>query len=219
MGNIVNRHAERGVVTRKQIIMWLKRLGEVYEENRELLTQLDADIGDADHGINMERGFKKVAAKLPELETRDIALIASVGGASGPLYGSFFIKAAEGAAGREFLDMPSLAVILRNGVEGLKARGKAQPGDKTMVDALEPAARALEGKAGESGAPGELLRSAASAAERGMKATVPLVAKKGRASYLGERSAGHQDPGATSAYLMIEALACAVCRFENGIPD
>jgi dihydroxyacetone kinase-like protein len=208
------------VITREQIILWLKRLKEVYEQNREYLTQLDAAIGDADHGINMDRGFKKVAVKLPELVNRDIgsilretgmALIASVGGASGPLYGTFFIKAGEGAAGRESLDAPAFAAMLRSGVEALKARGKARPGDKTMIDALEPAIRALEDEADEGRTPGEILRSAVRAAGQGMKATIPLVAKKGRASYLGERSAGHQDPGATSAYLMLEALCDTVC--------
>jgi dihydroxyacetone kinase-like protein len=208
------------VITREQIILWLKRLKEVYEGNRDLLTQLDAAIGDADHGINMDRGFKKVAAKLSELENRDIgsilretgmALIASVGGASGPLYGTFFIKAAEDSAGRESLDVAAFASILRSGVEALKARGKAQPGDKTMIDALEPAIRALENGAGEDGTQCEIFRSTVRAAERGMKSTIPLVAKKGRASYLGERSAGHQDPGATSSYLMIKALCDAVC--------
>jgi dihydroxyacetone kinase-like protein len=207
------------VITREQIILWLKRLKEVYEQNRELLTQLDAAIGDADHGINMDRGFKKVAVKLPELENRDIgsilretgmALIASVGGASGPLYGTFFIKAAEGAAGRESIDVPAFAALLRSGIDALKARGKAQPGDKTMIDALEPAVRVLEKEAGEEKGQKEVFRAAVRAAEQGMKKTIPLVAKKGRASYLGERSAGHQDPGATSSYLMIEALGDAV---------
>jgi dihydroxyacetone kinase-like protein len=207
------------VITRKQVLLWLKRLQEVYDEQREQLTQLDAAIGDADHGINMDRGFKKVAEKLPGLENRDIggilreagmALIASVGGASGPLYGTFFMKAAEGAAGRDTLDARAFAVLMRSGVEALKARGKAQEGDKTMIDALEPAARALEDAAGKGGNPDECIRSAVRAAEGGMKATVPLVARRGRASYLGERSAGHQDPGATSSYLMIKALGDVV---------
>ncbi len=208
------------MITREKILIWLKRLVAIYGENRELLTQLDAAIGDADHGINMDRGFRKVAEKLPGFENRDIgwilretgmALIATVGGASGPLYGTFFVKAAEGAAGRDSLDARALAAIFKNGVEALKARGKAQSGDKTMIDALEPAARALEVAAEQGVSPGECLRSAARAAEEGMKATVPLVAKRGRASYLGERSAGHQDPGATSSYLMVQALVDAVC--------
>ena len=214
---------ERGevkmVITRKQVLLWLKRLQEVYDEHREQLTQLDAAIGDADHGINMDRGFRKVAEKLPGLENRDIggilreagmALIASVGGASGPLYGTFFMKAAEWAAGRDILDARAFAVIMRNGVEALKSRGKAQEGDKTMIDALEPAVRALEDVAGKGGSPAECLRSAVRAAEAGMKATIPLVARRGRASYLGERSAGHQDPGATSSSLMIKALGDVV---------
>jgi dihydroxyacetone kinase-like protein len=207
------------VITREQVLLWLRRLSDVYGKNRELLTELDAAIGDADHGINMDRGFRKVAEKLPGLENRDIggilretgmALIASVGGASGPLYGTFFMKAAEGAAGKDALDERTFAGIFKSGVEALKARGKAQPGDKTMIDALEPAARVLENEAGRGGNAGECLGSAARAAEEGMKATVHLVAKKGRASYLGDRSAGHQDPGATSSFLMIEALRDAV---------
>jgi phosphoenolpyruvate---glycerone phosphotransferase subunit DhaL len=202
-------------ITREHILLWLKRLVKTYEENRERLTQLDAAVGDADHGINMDRGFRKVSEKLPGLENRDIGgilretgmtLIASVGGASGPLYGTFFIKASEGAAGRDSLDARTFAAIVKNGVEALKARGKAQRGDKTMVDALEPAARSLEDEADKGGSPAECLRSAVRSAEEGMKATVPLAAKRGRASYLGERSVGHQDPGATSSYLMIKAL-------------
>jgi dihydroxyacetone kinase-like protein len=206
-------------ITAEQILLWLKLLEKTYGENRELLTQLDAAIGDADHGINMDRGFRKVAEKLPGLGSSDIggilratgmALIASVGGASGPLYGTFFIKAAEAAAGRDSLDARAFASIMKSGVDALKARGKAQRGDKTMIDALEPAVRALENAADAGGTPAECLRAAAIAAEEGMKATVPLTAKKGRASYLGERSAGHQDPGATSSYLMIKALGDAV---------
>jgi dihydroxyacetone kinase-like protein len=221
------------------ITRWMERAGELMEENREQLTRLDAALGDADHGINMSRGFRKVRAVLSEgghgdaaglLKAVAMALMSSVGGAAGPLYGTFFLKAADavpaGSAGED--DSPQkgpppppegspargggaptpgeLAALLQAGLEGVVQRGRARPGDKTMVDALHPAAAALERAAGEEKPLAVALAEAEEAARRGMEQTVPMTARKGRASYLGERSAGHQDPGATSSWLLVKAL-------------
>jgi dihydroxyacetone kinase-like protein len=184
-------------------------------ENRERLTSLDAALGDADHGINMERGFKNVQALLETQPKGDIAsllkqvaltLISSVGGASGPLYGSFFLKASEAVSGLESLQTADLASLFEAGLKGVMERGRAQAGDKTMVDALLPAAQALR-EASEKGL--DCITAAKKASEQalhGAEHTIPLVARKGRASYLGERSRGHQDPGATSSSLIVAAL-------------
>ena len=210
---------ECDMVTRDQIVEWLHTTGNVMEENKEFLTQLDAAIGDAEHGINMERGFKKVVSQLPAVEDKDIgsilksagmALISSVGGASGPLYGTLFMRAGMVASGKQELNTADMAAVLKAGLSGLIERGKAQLGDKTMVDALVPAVEAFSRAAQEGANMAEALRQATVAAEQGMKDTIPLVAKKGRASYLGERSIGHQDPGATSLYLILKALHDAV---------
>lgn len=194
---------------------WLDALARVYAENRQQLTDLDAAIGDADHGINMERGFTAVKAELPA-DAADIqailqavagVLIRRVGGASGPLYGTFFLRAAAACAGKSELDAAAVVAMFQAGVDGIAQRGKAAPGDKTMLDALAPAVGAMR-KASEDG--GELagvLDAGTAAAEAGMLATIPIQARKGRASYLGPRSMGHQDPGATSAWLLLKAAA------------
>lgn len=201
-------------------MLWLQLTAAVMEEQRNFLTELDAAIGDADHGINMDRGFKKVMEKLPAVEQKDIgsilretalALISSVGGASGPLYGTFFMKAGAVAAGREQLNDGELSCLLRAGVEAVIERGRAKVGDKTMVDALVPAIDTLEGALEEGMDIKEALKRAVASAQREMKNTIPMIAKKGRASYMGERSIGHQDPGATSAWLLLKALFDAVC--------
>jgi dihydroxyacetone kinase-like protein len=197
-------------------------------ENRETLTELDAAIGDGDHGINMDRGMRAVLAKLDgpggaavatapmrddvgaSLKTVGMTLVSTVGGAAGPLYGTFFLDMGKRVAGESALGVAQWAAALDAGVRGVQARGKAEPGDKTMVDALVPAVQALNAAAASGLSLGEALRQAALAAEQGMKATVPLVARKGRASYLGERSAGHRDPGATSAWLLIRAAVEAL---------
>jgi phosphoenolpyruvate---glycerone phosphotransferase subunit DhaL len=203
-------------ITREQVLDWLRLTGKVLEENREYLTQLDAAIGDADHGINMERGFKKVVSQLPELAQKDLgeifkgtgmALISSAGGASGPLYGTFFMRAAGVVAGKQEMSLADLAAVWQAGLSGVVERGRAQPGDKTMVDALTPGVEVLVKASQDYAGLAESLQLAVDAVEQGMKATIPLQAKKGRASYLGERSIGHQDPGATSSYLMIKALS------------
>lgn len=202
-------------VTREQIVRWLRRTAQVLEENRDYLTQLDAAIGDADHGINMDRGFKRVLSQLPTVEDKDIgsilkttgmALLASVGGAGGPLYGTLFMRAGMAVSSKQELTPQDMVTLLQAAVDGVVQRGKAQPGDKTMVDALLPALEAFR-QAVEAGDDIKAaLEKAVAAAEKGMKDTIPMLAKKGRASYLGERSIGHQDPGATSSYLILKAL-------------
>ena len=202
-------------VTKQQIINWLQTVAKTISENKDYLTELDAAIGDADHGINLDRGFQKVAPQLPKLETKDIGtilktvsmtLISSVGGASGPLYGTFFLRASTIAMGKEELTPTELVDLLQAGVAGVVGRGKANLGDKTMVDTLSPAVKTFAELVAKGNTTLEALKQAVQAAETGMKQTIPLVAKKGRASYLGERSAGHQDPGATSSFLILQAL-------------
>jgi phosphoenolpyruvate---glycerone phosphotransferase subunit DhaL len=198
---------------------WLELLATRVSEQAGELTRLDAAIGDADHGTNMDRGFKAVRQKALSQPDADpaalfkqtgMALIGSVGGAGGPLYGTLFLRMAQSAAGKEGLTVEDLRDLLRAGLEGVVQRGKAAPGDKTMVDALTPAVEAMDAavEAGRDGA--EALGEAATAAERGAEDTIPMVARKGRASYLGERSAGHKDPGATSSALLVRTLAESV---------
>lgn len=203
-------------VLRNNVIAWLQAFADAIAENKAYLTQLDSDIGDGDHGTNMDRGFQAVRAKLPELADKDIGsilkttgmtLVSTVGGASGPLYGTFFLQAGSSAAGKLELSLADWIAVLQAGVDGVIMRGKANLGDKTMVDALVPALQALKDAAAESSDFVASLQASADACEQGMMATTPLVARKGRASYLGERSAGHQDPGATSSHLLLRAAA------------
>ncbi len=203
-------------ITRDDVINWLNECGRVIAENKDYLTQLDSAIGDADHGANMDRGFKAALAKLPSVADKDIGtlfksvgmtLVQTVGGAGGPLYGTFFMQAGTSSANKMELTAADWAAALEAALTGVVARGKAQLGDKTMVDALTPALNALKQAVSDGVDQSEALRRSASAAEQGMKDTIPLVARKGRASYLGERSAGHQDPGATSSYLLLKAAA------------
>jgi len=195
------------------VLQWLRNCAQTYRQHEGELTQLDAAIGDADHGANMARGFTAVEGKLESLRDKDIGtifktvamtLISTVGGASGPLYGTLFLQAAGGANGKAALTHGELVTVLGAGLQGLMNRGKAQLGEKTMVDALVPALEAL--KPGENDSLSGALDRAVAAAEKGADSTVPLVAKKGRASYLGERSAGHLDPGAASSTLLLKAL-------------
>ena len=203
------------MLTLEQTVNWLRMVSKLMEEEKDHLTQLDADIGDGDHGINMDRGFKKVASQLTSFQDKDIGqimqetgmtLVSSVGGASGPLYGTFFIRAASVASGKKEVTLAELASLLKAGLSGVMARGRAERGEKTMVDALTPAVDTLQRADQESKGIKEALKEALFAAEEGMKRTIPMIAKKGRASYLGERSIGHQDPGATSSYLIFKAL-------------
>ena len=202
------------LITSEQVIRWLERFAGLVTENKDYLTQLDAAIGDADHGANMDRGFQAVLAKKSDLAGKDITtmlktvamtLLSTVGGASGPLYGTFFLQASQAAGGKSEISPEEFGVLLEKALAGILQRGKAIPGDKTMVDALQPAVEiyALTLKSGKPFA--EALLASSNAAEKGMADTVPLLAKKGRASYLGERSIGHQDPGATSVSLLFRA--------------
>jgi dihydroxyacetone kinase-like protein len=195
---------------------WLRAFADAVSEHADELTALDSAIGDADHGANMRRGMTAVVARLdaaPDvapaalLKSAGMTLVSTVGGASGPLYGTLFLRMASALGDRDELDGPAVAAALRAGLEGVVARGKAAPGDKTMVDALTPAVDALDAALADGSGLAEALRAAATAAEAGSDATVPLVARKGRASYLGERSAGHRDPGAASVALLVGTAA------------
>jgi dihydroxyacetone kinase-like protein len=193
----------------------MHRFAASMQEHREELVRLDTAIGDGDHGTNMDRGMRKALEKLDAEEQADagmvlktvaMALVSSVGGAAGPLYGTLFLQMGNALPGEQEVGLEEYAAAWRKGVEGVQARGKAVPQDKTMLDALLPAVEALERASDlDSG-----LRAAAEAAERGMQATIPLIARKGRASYLGERSQDHQDPGATSTYYLCQTAADAL---------
>ena len=202
-------------VTKQHIVQWLEHTAVVLNDNKEYLSQLDSSIGDADHGINMSRGFKAVLDRLPSVADKDIgnilkttgmALISSVGGASGPLYGTFFIRSGAASMAKEELNSADLLQMFFDGVDGVVQRGRPQLGDKTMFDAWAPALEAMQVAFVNGDDDVAALRLTVAAAEQGMKNTIPLQARKGRASYLGERSIGHQDPGATSSYLILKAL-------------
>jgi len=204
-------------VTHDDVVRWIRAFADAIAENKDSLTDLDSAIGDADHGINMNRGMTAVMAKLDGggsdadvgalLKTVGMTLVSSVGGAGGPLYGTLFLRLGAAADGKDELTDQDWVSMVAAGVEGVQSRGKAEPNDKTMVDALIPARDALAAAVAAGEPFADALRAAAAAAEEGMKATIPLVARKGRASYLGERSAGHQDPGATSSWLLMRTAA------------
>ena len=196
---------------------WVRRSAQVISDHRVELLTLDREIGDGDHGENMDRGFQAVLPKLDDLPAGSTpgdvlklvatTLISTVGGAAGPLYGTAYLRAAAAAGDAVSLDGSAVAAMLAAGRDGVVARGKAEPGDKTMVDAWTPAVDAAEAAAADGGDAAGVLDAAAAAAEAGAVATEPLVARKGRASYLGERSAGHRDPGAESSALLLRAAA------------
>jgi dihydroxyacetone kinase-like protein len=205
------------MISSQNIEAWLRECARIYQQHKDELTALDAAIGDGDHGANMARGFSEVPAKLDALLARDIeallrttamTLISKVGGASGPLYGTFFLQASRPAHGKTELSLADLCACFDAGLAGVVNLGKASVGDKTMVDVLTPALAALHPKDGDSIT--TALDRAITAAREAAEATVPLVARKGRASYLGERSAGHKDPGSASSVLLLEALAKAL---------
>ena len=202
-------------VTAQSTVQWMTLFANEMAEHRQELVRLDTAIGDGDHGTNMNRGMQKALEKLNASEPADaggalktvaMALVSSVGGAAGPLYGTLLLQMGTALAGQADVDLPAYAAAWRKGLEGVQARGKAQLGDKTMVDALTPAVEALE----QATDLGDGLTAALAAAEQGMQATVPLVARKGRASYLGDRSKDHQDPGATSTYYLFKSAAEAL---------
>ena len=194
-------------------------MADAMEEHRRALTRLDSEIGDGDHGNNMHRGFQAALERLdgtdPQtpsdtLKAVSMALISKVGGAAGPLYGTAFLRASTALSGKESLSGQDVAEALEAALGGVKQRGKAQVGDKTMVDALEPAAESARKAADGGSGPGEVVRASAEAADKGAEATVPLTARRGRASYLGARAQGHMDPGARSTYLLLDAAARAL---------
>jgi len=210
--------SDRTVLTLHDVAAWLERAAEGLQAARDELTELDAAIGDADHGFNMDRGFQKVRALLPPPPGQDIAgllkavgmtLISSVGGAAGPLYGTGFLRAASAVAGKQELMATDVGSLLQAMLAGIVERGKAAPGAKTMVDALTPAVDAYHRSLAAGVSLQEALGAAVRSADDGVRATIPMQATKGRASYLGERSIGHQDPGATSCALILRALQAA----------
>ena len=184
--------------------------------SRRSSSQLDTAIGDGDHGTNMDRGMRAATEKLAEVDGDDIgallkavgmALISKVGGAAGPLYGTLFMRMGTATAGKTELDLGDWTEAVAAGLAGVQQRGKAEPGDKTMVDALLPAVEALRSAQSDGSDLADALRKSADAAREGMLATIPMEARKGRASYLGPRSVDHQDPGATSTELLLRAAA------------
>jgi phosphoenolpyruvate---glycerone phosphotransferase subunit DhaL len=203
-------------VTTAVLDEWVRRFATLVAENRDHLTELDAAIGDADHGSNMDRGMKAAVAALDEavpdtagaMFTKvGMTLVSTVGGASGPLFGTLFLRMGSSFGTADKVSAQQFAAALRAGLDGVVARGKAEQGDKTMYDALAPAVDALDGALAEQATLSAALKRAFDAATAGRDATTPMLARKGRASYLGERSVGHQDPGATSVALLIQAAS------------
>ena len=190
-------------LNRTQIVDWLYRCGDIFTKQSDFLTGLDKEIGDADHGLNMHRGFSKVVEKLPSIADKD------VGGASGPLFGTFFIRAAQVTQAHQSLTLDELYQMIREGADGVVNRGKAEPGDKTMCDVWLPVVESLRHSSEQHLSIPAALDAACEVAERAAHATITMQARKGRASYLGERSIGHQDPGATSVLFMVQMLAAA----------
>ncbi len=205
------------VCNQKQVIAAVEAIGATVSAQKDYLTDLDAKIGDADHGINLNRGFEAVLAKLPAvadqsigdiLKTVGMTLVSTVGGASGPLYGTAFMYAGNQAVGKFELTGTDIATMFQAALDGVIKRGHAEVGDKTMVDTLQPVVVFLQSAATENSLPwDEVMRQAVTIAKQGMESTVSLVALKGRASFLKERSVGHPDPGSVSCYLMIETIA------------
>ena len=207
---------------------WIREFARLVAANKDLLTTLDSAIGDADHGTNMDRGMAAVAAALADetpagaaalLKMTGMKLVSTVGGASGPLYGTAFLRMGAAAGETDSLDPPTFAKALRAGLDGIVARGKAEAGDKTMYDALAPAVDALDAGLAAGASLAAALTAAEAAAEAGRDATTDMLARKGRASYLGERSVGHQDPGATSVTLLLQAAATELGRPGPGRPS
>lgn len=210
--------SEEVSVSYDDVVALMKTYAAAIAENKQSLTELDSAIGDADHGINMDRGFQAVIGKIDTVTSGDIGalfktvgmtLVSTVGGAGGPLYGTLFLQLGVATAGKDRITAEDWSAALTAAVSGVQARGKAESGDKTMVDALIPARDAFAAALTDGADLPAALRRSADAAEAGMTATIPLVARKGRASYLGERSAGHQDPGATSSALLLRTVADA----------
>ena len=205
------------MLTHGQCLAWLRAFAALINDNTDFLTDLDAAIGDADHGTNMARGTTAALGKLDDatplgamFRSVGMTLVSTVGGSAGPLYGTFFMRFGARLGDVEDVSLTTFAAALKAGRDGGVARGKAAVGEKTMIDAMTPAVEAFESHVADGDGPLVAAEAALAAAERGRDATIPLVARKGRASYLGERSAGHQDPGATSTAYLFEALVAAV---------
>lgn len=206
-------------ISNTQILDWIQRAAQAFHAQQDYLTTLDSAIGDGDHGLNMNRGFHKAEEKLATADIQDIGMIfktvgmtllSSVGGASGPLYGTFFLKAAGVLNGKETLSTADIAAAFSAGTAGLISRGQAKPGDKTMADVWLAVSEALKVAADQHIEPATALKQAAHLGETEAENTIAMLAKKGRASYLGERSIGHKDPGAASSALLLQTLAAAV---------
>lgn len=204
------------MVTRDKLLDILKNIAKVIQENRQFLTDLDAAIGDGDHGINMSKGFKAVEEKIDTVKDKDcgtilkttaMTLISTVGGASGPLYGTAFLKAAMAVNGKMELKNDDVVKMFDEAIKGVVMRGKAQKGEKTMLDALIPTYEELKSSLKDGSTMADAFNRAEKAAADGVEFTKTIRATKGRASYLGDRSIGHQDPGATSTYIMIKTIA------------
>lgn len=203
----------------KKLIEIIRAVSEKIKEEKDYLTDLDRPIGDSDHGINMARGFATVEEKLPAMEDKDagtilktvgMALVSTVGGSAGPLYGTAFMKAAGPVSGKQEIDLNDFIALLEAAVAGVKMRGGAKLGEATMVDAMEPSLEAVKAAAEAGKTAKEALADGVAAAWAGAEATKPMIATKGRASYVGERGIGHQDPGATSYAFMLETVAKAL---------
>jgi dihydroxyacetone kinase-like protein len=208
-------------VTTAALTAWIRAFGDLVSENRDHLTALDSAIGDADHGSNMDRGMTAAVAALEEADPATagavltkvgMTLVSTVGGASGPLFGTFFLRMGTSLGDAQTVTPQQFSAALRAGLEGVVARGKAEPGDKTMYDALAPAVDALDAALAEPVDLPAALARALDAAVAGRDATIPMLARKGRASYLGERSVGHQDPGATTVALLLQAATESSAR-------
>ncbi|WP_433506910.1 dihydroxyacetone kinase subunit DhaL [Pseudonocardia halophobica] len=207
------------MTTQQELLAWVREFARQVTEHRDELTALDSAIGDADHGANMARGMGAAVEALdadPQTTAGGVfkkvgmTLVSKVGGASGPLYGTLFLRFGTAAGEVTELDPAGFAKAFRAGLEGVVARGRPEAGDKTMYDALAPALDALDESLAGGASLGDALRAASAAADAGRDATIPMLARKGRASYLGERSVGHQDPGATSVALLVAAAAATL---------
>ncbi|NFL86782.1 dihydroxyacetone kinase subunit L [Clostridium botulinum] len=212
------------MVTVKEVKDILVKVEKVIEENKLYLSELDAAIGDGDHGLNMNKGFKAVVEKIKDLPEDDLgnifknsgmALVSNVGGASGPLYGTAFMKAAMVVNKKSEVDINDFVKVLEEALGGIKMRGKGQEGEKTMIDTLSPAIEAGNKSIGENKSVKEVLLEIKEAAKNGMEHTKEIVATKGRASYVGERSIGHIDAGATSMYLILNTIVEELTKEEN----
>lgn len=205
-------------ITTPQMLQALKTMCDIIEDEKEYLSELDGAIGDGDHGVNMAKCFREVKKKLAEGSAADVGtlfknvgmvVLNSVGGAMGALYGTFFLKLSQESAGKSEVNLSDLVAMFQTGEQGLLNIGKAKPGDKTLIDTLSPAVRAIEAAEKEGKSLSEALADFEQAAKRGMESTRDMLAKMGRASRLGERTIGHQDAGATSCYFILRSLASA----------